>query len=314
MKPYLYTLLAAAAVTGLAQAQTAYTTPVGYYDFQAVTGGNLFVPGLIESPVFAGAITGSTATTLTLPAASLTASALNAAGGFATHFVEITQAGSNQGVVIDVDSNTDTVITLASDISALSLAGTETISIRPHVTLSSVFAGAEANLVAFTDAATFYNPDGSFNTYFFVGSSTWSSDFVNPDGNNRPIPPGTGFVLDVSADADLTIVGEVKATDTVVQLAGSGVVNIVGPVNPLVGNSDLIKNLGFADMLAFTDAISLYAPGQFFTPTGTYFADGAGNVTTDFVNPSLDTFDFTKGGIFTAAGDTAFRLISGLPN
>lgn len=312
MKPLSYAFLAAMAVCGFASAaETAYTTPVGYYDFDAKAGGNLLVPGLVKSAVYAGAITADGATTLTVPAAALTANAFNEGATYATHYVEITQAGANQGVVIDIVSNTDSVITLASDISALSLAGTETIEVHPHMTIASALANAEANLAAFSDAATFYNPDGSSNTYYFIGSSTWSSDFSTPDGSDRPIPPGTGVVFDTSADVLLTVAGEVKSDDVVVQVAGSGVINIVGPVNPLVGNSDLIKNLGFADMSPFSDNITIYPPGDLITSSGTYYADGAGDVTIDFVNPSLDTFSFTKGAIFAAAVDTAFRIKSG---
>jgi hypothetical protein len=313
MKPYTYSLLAAALACGIAQgAATAYTTPVGYYNYDAKAGGNLFVPGLANSPVFAGAITAAGANTLTVATNAIVANAYNEGAVYATHCVEITQAGSNQGVVIDIVSNTNAVITLASDITALALTGTETIAIRPHVTLSGAFASAESVLAAYGDSATFYNPDGTSNTYYFIGSGDWASDFATPDGNDRTIAPGTGVIFDCGADAELTIVGEVKSTDTVVQLSGNGVANIVGPVNPLVGSSAMIKDLGFADMVAYGDSISLYAPGQYVAPTGTYYAIGAGDVSTDFVTPSNDTFSFTKGGIFTAGVDTAFRVKSGL--
>ena len=314
MKPYTYAFLAAAAACGMAygQAATAYTTPVGYYNYEAKTGGNLFVPGFANSPVFAGVITADGATTLTVATDAITANAFNKGAVYATHYVEITQAGSNQGVVIDIESNTNSVITLASDITALALTGTETITIRPHVTLSGAFASAETALAAYGDSATFYNPNGTSNTYYFIGSGNWASDFATPDGNNRPIAPGTGVIFDCGADAALTIVGEVKSTDTVVQISGNGVANIIGPVNPLVGSNALIKDLGFADMVLFGDSISLYAPGQYIAPTGTYYAIGDGNVSTDFATPSNDTFSFTKGGIFTAGADTAFRVKSGL--
>jgi hypothetical protein len=317
MKPYLYSIIAAAAVTGAASAETAYTTPVGYYDFDAKAGGNLFVPGFANSPVFAGAITAATdndpgADTLTVATDAITANAFDEGAVYATHYVEITQAGANQGIVIDIVSNTNSQITLASDISALVLTGTETIAVRPHVTLSGCFASAEAALAAYGDSATFYNPDGTSNTYYFIGAGDWASDLATPDGNDRPIAPGTGIIFDCGVDAALTIVGEVKSADTVVQIYGAGVANIVGPVNPLVGESDLVKDLGFADMVPYGDSISLYAPGQYNAPTGTYYALGDGDVSTDLTTPSTDTFSFTKGGIFTAGADTAFRVKSGL--
>jgi len=304
-----YSLILAAASCGMALGQTtAYTTPVGYYEADIKAGGNLFVPGFVNGAAFAGLITGSTATTLSVAAASITANAFNAAGGNATHYVQITQAGANQGVVIDIASNTNSVITLASNISALSLAGTESIVVRPHVTLKGVFAGEEASIASFSDSATFYNSDGSTPTFFFDGTN-WTSDFVNPDGNNRPVPPGTGFVFTVSADIPLTITGEVNAAPVVVQLNGNGVVNVVGPVNPLVGGSDTLQSLGFAALAAFSDSITLYQAGTVI-PTGTYFSDGT-NVTEDFVNPSSATLASTTGGVVTAGADTSIKVDSG---
>jgi hypothetical protein len=318
---FTFTLLVAAAAIGMAQAQTAYTTPVGYYDFDAKAGGNIFVPGLIESPVFAGAITAAGTNTVTVATEAITAGAFNETPASvspsfparATHYVEITQAGGNQGVVIDIESNTNSVITLASDISALSLAGTETILVRPHVTLASAFAGAEPSLAAFGDNATFYNPDGTGETYYFIASGEWSSNFADNDGGARPIPPGTGVIFFTGADVGLTITGEVSSSDVVVQITGGGVINIVGPVNPLVGDSALIKDLGFADMVPYGDNITIYPPGDLETAINTYYALGDGTVSTDFVNPSNDTFSFTKGAIFTAGADAAFKVKSGLP-
>ena len=325
MKTTLYSLLAAAAC-GMAFGQTAYTTPVGYYNYDAKAGGNLFVPGFVNSAAFAGKITAATNNadpvldTLTVASGVLTANAFNQTPASvsppfparATHYVEITQAGANQGIVIDVVSNTNSVITLASDISALSLTGTETITVRRHVTLSSAFAGAEATLSAYSDNATFYNPNGTGETYYFIGGGVWSSNLGDDDGSTRPIAPGTGVVFNTAADVPLTVTGEVKSTDVVVQIAGNGVVNIVGPMNPLVGSSDLIKNLGFADMSAYSDNITIYAPGDLVTPLATYYALGDGTVSTDLSTPSNATFSFTKGSIFAAAADTAFKVKSGL--
>jgi len=325
MKTTYYSILAAAAC-GMAFGETAYTTPVGYYNFDAKAGGNLFVPGFVNSSVFTGPIIASTNNddpsldTLTVASGSLTLNSLNqtaesASPAFparATHYVEITQAGANQGVVIDIVSNTSSVITLASDISALSLTGTETIVVRPHVTLSSAFTAAEAVLSAYSDNATFYNPDGSSETYYFLGSGVWSSNFSDDDGSTRPVLPGTGVVFSTAADAAVTITGEVKSSAVVVQIAGNGVINIVGPVNPLAGQSGLIKNLGFAEMSAYSDNITVYPPGDLVTSIGTYYALGDGTVSTDLANASEDTFSFTKGAIFAAATDTAFRLNSGL--
>ena len=313
MKPIQSAIIAAAALLGYVSAQTATTVPVGYYNYDAKAGDNYFVSGLVNSPVFAGAITGSGATSLTLAANSLTANALNAAGGYPTHYVEIRTAGDNQGVIIDITSNTTSGITLASDISALALAGTEQIFVRKHVTVLSLFANTESTIAQSSDTVTFFNADETADTYFLIASGEWSSDFSTPNGNNRPIPPGTGFIFQTAADVSLTILGEVKSSPTVIQINGGGVINIVGPVNPLVGSSKQIVELGFANMETFSDSITTYAPGDNVTPLLTYFADGLGNVTTDFgTTNSTDVLDFTKGVVYQAATDTSFRVLSGL--
>jgi hypothetical protein len=210
--------------------------------------------------------------------------------------------------VIDIVSNTNAVITLASDISALSLAGTESIAVRPHVTLKALFASEEANIAQYSDTATFYEPDASTPSYFFDGT-IWTSDGATDDGSDRPIPPGSGFVFTVAADVALTLTGEVKAGPTVVQLNGGGVVNIVGPVNPLVGESDTLQDLGFAALAPYQDTITLYEAGT-VNLLKSLFSDGT-IVTEDGVTPSVDTLDATTGGVVTAGADTSIKVNSG---
>jgi hypothetical protein len=197
---------------------------------------------------------------------------------------------------------------LDSDITSLALAGTESIAIRPHVTLKALFEDEEANIASFSDTATFYEANGSLTTYFFDGTN-WTSDGSTPDGNDRPISPGTGFVFNVIADVALTVVGEVKESPTVVQLNGNSVVNVVGPVNPLVGETDTVQSLGFAALVPFQDTITLYQPGT-ITLLATLFSDGT-NVTEDGSTPSTATLGATTGGVVSAVADTSIRVNSG---
>lgn len=311
MKPYTYALIAAAAACGLASAaETAYTTPVGYYNFEGVTGGNLFVPSVVNSAAFSGILTGDSSTTLTLAANSLTAGAFNEGAVFATHYVEIT-SGPNAGVALDIVSNTDSVITLADDISSLNLVGNETITIRPHVTLKSAFAAAESSLAAYTDSATFYLADGSDVTYIYGadGGTGWSSDFATADGNLRPLAPGSGIVLFLSSNADLAVAGEVKTGPTVAMLS-AGKVNIVGPVNPLVGTATPLNDTGFGDLAAFTDGITVYVPGPLDTSTS-YVPLGDGTVSSDFATPTTDTIQNTTGAVVIPGSDTSVKLNPG---
>lgn len=311
MKSYIpYSLLAAAAACGLAYGQTAYTTPVGYYGFDGKAGGNLFVPAVVKSAAFSGQLTAASSSTLTLAANSLTANSLNKGSVFATHYVEIT-SGPNAGVTLDVVSNTSSAITLDDDVSALNLAGTESIVIRPHVTLKSALAGAEASLNAYTDSATFYLGDGSNVTYFYGadGAVGWSSDFATADGDLRPIPPGTGFVLGLLGDVSLTVSGEVKSTPTVAML-GAGVVNIVGPVNPLVGTTTSLSSTGFQNLEAFTDSITIYEAGPLVNSV-TYYPLGDGTVSSDFATATTDTISNTTGAVIIPGSPSAVRLQPG---
>jgi len=188
------------------------------------------------------------------------------------------------------------------------LAGTESIAIRPHVTLKGIFENEEANIAVFSDTATFYEADGSLIGYFFDGTN-WTSDGSTPDGNTRPVSPGTGFVFNVLADIGMTITGECKDSPTVVQLNGNSVVNIVGPVNPLVGTTNTVQELGFAALAPFQDSITLYQPGT-VALLASLFSDGT-NVTEDGSTPSTLTLGATTGGVVSAVADTSIRVNSG---
>jgi hypothetical protein len=179
--------------------------------------------------------------------------------------------------------------------------------------LKSALAASEASLNPFSDSATFYAADGSFVTYFYgadPGGTGWSSDFASDDGGSRPVAPGTGFVLGLLADVALTVTGEVKAPDTVVQLAG-GVVNIVGPVNPLVGTTVSLNSTGFGSLAAFTDSITVYQPGPLDTFV-TYFPLGDGTISSDFVTPTTDTLNNTTGAVVIPGATSSMVMESGV--
>lgn len=310
MKPIIpFALLGALLAVGAADA--AATVPVGYYSYEGKAGGNLFIPSLVNPASFTGTLTGASATTLTVAANSFTANAFNEGVTFAKFYVEIT-SGPNAGVGIDIVSNTANVLTLDADITTLGLAGTESVVIRPHVTLKSSLAAAEASLNAFSDNATFYATDGSFVTYIYGadGGTGWSSDFVTNDGGDRPVRPGTGYVLGLIADVALTVTGEVKEADTVVQLGG-GVANIVGPVNPLVGTTVPLNATGLGSLVAFTDGITVYQPGPLDTFVS-YVPLGDGTISSDFATPTTDTLKNTTGVVVVPAASSSFVIQSGV--
>jgi hypothetical protein len=310
MKPLFPFTLLGSLVAAVA-ANAAPTPPVGYYEFDGYGGGNIFVPGLVNPASYTGQLTAADSTTLTVSANSFTENAFNEGPAYSRFYAEIT-SGPIQGVVLDIVSNTANVLTLDADISALALTGNETIEVRPHVTLKSCLAAAEASLGAFSDSATFYLPDGSFVSYIFGAGATsngWSSDFATDDGSERPVYPGAGFVLGLGAHVDLTVTGEVKAADSVVQLAG-GVVNIVGPVNPWVGTSVSLNAVGFGSLGAFSDSITLYTPGTLLLRDFPYVPLGDGTISSDFMNPTTDTMENTTGAVVIPDSNKALRLHS----
>jgi len=313
LKPkFSYMLLAALAAVSPAFAVDATTTPVGYYNHAGVSGGNVMIPGLVKPAAFAGTLTGKSATTLTLPASSLTASAFDKGAVYAAYYVEIA-SGPQAGVVLDIVSNTTSVITLADNITDLGLTGTESIKIRPHVTVKSLFSASESVLSPYSDNVTFYAPDGSSTNYLFGadGGTGWSSDFATADGDLRPIPPGTGVILGLGADVSLPISGEVKGTPTVAMLA-VGVVNIVGPVNPLVGTTTSLNATGFGDLAAYADGITVYAPGPLTASASTsYVPLGDGTISSDFATATTDTIANTTGAVVIPSSPTALKLLPG---
>jgi hypothetical protein len=312
MKPIIpFALLGALFAFGAVQA--AETTPVGYYQFNGVTGGNLFVPGFVKPAAYAGVLTAASGTTLTVAANSFTAGAYNTVAPYATHYAEIT-SGPNAGVNIDIVSNTTNQITLKSSITALNLVGTESIAIRPHVTLRETLQGGEAGAGynVFSDSVTFYELGGAAKSYLYTDTGVWSSDFgTTSDGNLRPIPPGTGFVLSLITPNVFSVTGEVKTAPTVVQLTSTAP-NIVGAINPLVGDSTKLSDLGFENMTPYTDSVTAYVPGA-LSIIATYLPDGTGELLDGSFLPTNAALPHTTGVIVTAAGgDTAVKLQSGL--
>jgi hypothetical protein len=302
-----YLIIAAAMACGFANGQTAYTTPVGYYNFVGVAGGNLFIPSLVNPTSFAGVLTGQSSTTLTLAGGSLVAAAYDKGAIYTKFYAEIT-SGPNAGVCLDIVSNTATVITLADNIAGLNLVGTESIAIRPVVTLKSSLEAAESSLSAYSDSATFYLTDGTNITYFYGadGGTGWSSDFAAADGNDRPVAPGTGFVLGLTSSGGLTVSGTVKSTATVAMLS-AGNVNIVGQVKPLAGSSTDLNNIGFGSLVAYTDSITAYVQGG-LTESTTYYPLGDGSISSDFATPTTDTIANTVGAVVVPSADTSVTL------
>jgi len=315
MKFYSILALAGAALVGFANAQgTAVTDPVGYYEFDGQAGSNLFVPGFVNKKAFSGALTGVTAASSTLSVAGGLGVGTLDAGADPVAYVEITESGSAaEGVILDIVSHTDTDIVVdasEAELLALGLSGTEAVTIREHVTIKSAFASAEASLSAFAESVTYF--EGASSTNYLWTGTVWSSDFgTTADGDTRPIYPGAGLIVNLIGPKSLTVVGEVKFGPTVVSAAAGGAINIIGPVNPLVGDGVAIQDAGFAGSFQlFADSLALYEQGT-LSNTGTFLFDGTNMIDGNFV-ATTESIPNTVGGVVTVVADTGIKLSSGL--
>ena len=80
-------------------------------------------------------------------------------------------SGANEGLILDISSNTATALTMSAAVTPAGLRGTTVqIAVREHVTLAKVSQGA-TGIAAYSDAVNIYNPDGSVSTRLFDGTN-----------------------------------------------------------------------------------------------------------------------------------------------
>jgi hypothetical protein len=121
-----------------AAAQSVTTTPVGVVRHTLQAGSNLVSAPLLPAIVHQAVPSSLTATTFVFPTNSFTSGASNTANGQLTHYIEIV-SGEEAGLAFDIASNTTDTISISGSTTGLGLTGTETITIRPHVKLGTLF-------------------------------------------------------------------------------------------------------------------------------------------------------------------------------
>ena len=154
MKPITYALLAAAAACGLAGAQTAYTTPVGYVSVTTPANADTTVSACLNrAPELQTVATSASGSTLTLKAADIAANAFAFAPPSQpkTYYVKFLD-GSLVGQYQTIDSNlasndngtpsdkTDDFVVLTLE-SPVVITGTPSVVVAPHWTLNTLFPG-----------------------------------------------------------------------------------------------------------------------------------------------------------------------------
>jgi len=138
-----------------------------------------------------------------------------------SHFVEVTASSNLQavGLTSDIVSHTASTLRIANDWSRV-LRGGESIVIRPHKTLGSLFgaanqAGLQAGDPLSADSVSLLSEgeSASISTYYFrnagggLGGTGWRSS-ANPftDESARPVRAGQGLIVRRRASAPLELV------------------------------------------------------------------------------------------------------------
>lgn len=308
-----YSLLAAAFACGLASAQTAYTTPVGYVtETLRPNRYNLIGLNLHGQTLAAGVLTGESSTGVT--AGSVDFSTLLTAGK--TYILELPD-----GTVQEIVSWTGSTLTTPEDISGVVEPGTTTFVLRQAATISSVFgannsvgltASADGGLET-CDTVVVSTSTGLVTIYYFddgAGTTGWY-DAGGAPAEDVVLPYPDGFFVQRvgGSDIDLVVTGELKKTPTKGALVGG--YNYLSSVAPAgtgltlttSGLSAYISHSADGDPTTVDNVLLAKTDGSYVTCY--FFDDGAG--TTGWYDASgapADDFVLTSGFLIYNVGAT----------
>jgi hypothetical protein len=255
MKPLLpYSLLAAAALCGVALGQTtATTTPVGYVTETLKAGQfNLVGLTLLKPVVVTGSVSSVSGATIAVP--NGVADALQSG----KRYTFDVRSGSSQGAVLEVasfDAAADTITFTTAD---NGLSSGNTFALREAPTLGEVFGTGSAVLIGKGTATTgdlIFVPSsgGGFDVYHHTadsafGSGSWTRVGGGGQGANTPLIYTDAIFVQVRGASDLSLVvsGEVKVTSTAIAVVNDfEYVSGVYPVGSTLASSGLANSTGF---------------------------------------------------------------------
>jgi hypothetical protein len=232
-----------------------------------------------------------------------------------THYAEVI-AGPQEGLIIDIDSNSATALTIpVGEITvASSIRGTTVqIAIRQHVTLDKVIAGA-TGLTPYADAVSVFNSNGTQSVRYYDGASFVDDSYANAAGHTV-IYPGTGCAMSVVSPVSLTFMGSVKTTKTQINMYAAAT-NIVGPPNP-ASSTLLYGNTTLASALApYADGINNFSADGVMTTVGAYYSDGTAMLDgsyTPLAPTATDAIALNRGVIISVSGDATWTVPSPIP-
>jgi hypothetical protein len=235
--------------------------------------------------------------------------------------VEILSDGdaSHAGLILDISDTTSS--TVVCDVPAGFVPGANfQYVIRKHATLSTIFP-ATGGLVDFEDLLSTYDELGN-ESIFQLNGGVWEDINTNASAAGKVIYPGQGMVVSTGAPRTVTIGGNelsyVKTTNTRVSVytAPLGVPNLVGLVNPLVGNAATdvspITKFGFTALADFEDSIALLSSDGFLDLVSLWSLDG-GVVVDDVPTPVPLTTTIKNGTAVVISLGSSNNSLSTLP-
>jgi uncharacterized protein (TIGR02597 family) len=228
MKPYLFSIIAAAAC-GLVQAQTtAYTVPVGYITMNVPANADTTIaPGLTRPQVYSGASTSVSGDDI--GASGLTADAFASPACY----LKVT-SGSLEGMIFPITSNTASVITVdagASTIQSLGFSTENTFQVIPYWTLNTLYPNGAGvggtsdalNPTSFVLVSDYAGtgPNRASGQVFFYCTGDVELDlpagwYDNADPfagtvNDAPIDPTIQYIIRSASASEVVVTGEVPS-------------------------------------------------------------------------------------------------------
>ena len=216
--------------------------------------------------------------------------------------------GIAEGQVSTIVSFDASSVSLESEIGNLSIG--DTIAIHPHIKLSDFTTYIKATD---GDLITVYNPDGSSVTAEFFTGFGWYDALTDTIVDELIVFPGEGVVLNAVSARSAVFYGSVNTAPVIQFSAGSGVVNLIGTLNPVGGQTigSIFDNANTGDLLTFYNTL-----GGSLQSTATYeFFDGFGwyDAINDLIvdNESISTGDAV---VFQSTVDNSANHSSSFPN
>ncbi|MEY5018983.1 MAG: hypothetical protein RLZ22_71 [Verrucomicrobiota bacterium] len=298
---FTFSLLAAAAVCGLANAQTAYTTPVGYTT-QTLNANSINLIGLTlqNTPLASGDFDTVSGTTLTDSSVTYSPQAGR------TYVLEITESATAAlvGTIQEIPaaSISGSTITTTDNLASLGLQAGAKYNLRLAPTLEEIFGVTSSSALtrglSATTADVVWLPTataGVYNKYFIHSStSAFRVAGTTTPAPNIPVIYADGLLIQKKSLAGtLTTVGEVKkvGTNSVIP-QGVTPISIVAPdgltLTTAGFDDDVTKGLSStaADIIWIPNGVGTYAKYYLHSSQGWRNVATNTNIASDVVLPS----------------------------